>query len=155
MLDARRVQGEALAGAGLHSLLRDMASIASFVSAIAAPQAHSLHAERKGSVLVAAQQRQCDKKRLSSSAVTDGLLTLPFLEPPMVGYTCRVSSVADSCPGLADAGLDSSGEQRLQLSFPGNVRKHHHRIAPPDTLCDGAARLRMLIEPFCLWRAYD
>ena len=87
-----------------------MASIASFVSAIAAPQAHSPHAERKGSVLVAAQQRQCDEKRLSSSAVTDSLLTLPFLEPPMVGYTCRASSVADSCPGLADAGLDSSGE---------------------------------------------
>ena len=86
-----------------------MASIASFVSAIAAPQAHSPHAERKGSVL-AVQQRQCDEKRLSSSAVTDALLTLPFLEPPMVGYTCRASSVADSCPGLADAGLDSSGE---------------------------------------------
>ena len=61
-----------------------------------------------GSVLTAQQQHQCEEKALSTSAITDGLLSMPFIEPPMVGYTCRASSMAASCPGLVDAGLDSS-----------------------------------------------
>ena len=62
--------------------------------------------------MLAAQQQhhQCEEKGLSTAVITDGLLTMPFIQPPMVGYTCRASSVAASCPGLVDAGLDSSGE---------------------------------------------
>jgi len=81
-------------------------SIVSFVSAVATPQARS----PRGSMLAAQQQHQCEEKGLSTAVITDGLLTMPFIQPPMVGYTCRASSVAASCPGLVDAGLDSSGE---------------------------------------------
>ena len=113
-----------------------MASIVSFVSAIAAPQAHSPHVERKGSVLAAQQQHQCEQeeKGLSTSAITDGLLTMPFLQPPMVGYTCRASSVAASCPGLVDAGLDSSGEPSAAATgTPTKGTDWSSLLIPPNT----------------------
>ena len=104
-----------------------MVSLVSIVLSTAVPQDHSSHAERTGSVLAAQHHHQCEQeeKALSTSEITDGLLSMPFLEYPMAGYTCRASSMAASCPDLVDAGLDSSRDW-TGLLIPPNTHLLFH-----------------------------
>ena len=130
-------------------------SVVAFV--LAALPARSPRAEGKGSVLTA-QQHQCEpeKKALSTSAIVDGLLSFPFFDAPMVGYTCRASSVAASCPGLVGAGLDSSrawsGRDWSGLLIPLNTHLLFHG---PSYLSEihtttAAANMHVCVKAVCL-----